>query len=160
MDDVLIYGASEEEHDVNLKRVMDVISAHKIPLNKKKSEFNKKEVEFLGHVISDKGIRQTDDRIAAIRSLKAPKSKEELQSLLGLITYVTRFIPHLASWTEPLRRLLDKEKKFEWGTRHDEILAEIKAWMSKSDYLGYFDLKDRTQVNHEIFMIVGFTRNL
>lgn len=148
MDDLLIYGESQEEHDRNLSKVMEVVEANEIPLNKEKCLFNMKELEFLGYMVSDKGIRQTDERVGAIKSLSAPKSKEELQSLLGLINYVTRFIPHLATQTEPLRRLLIKDVRFHWGSEHDEILKRIKDWMARTDYLGYFDLNDRTQVSN------------
>lgn len=146
MDDILIYGNTVEEHDQNLKNVMEVIKTHRIPLNEEKSELNRDEVEFLGYRISENGIRQTGERIAAILALKPPKSKEELQSLLGLITYVSRFIPHLATLTEPLRRLLVKDMPFLWKSIHDESLEKIKFWMSKSEFLGYFNLEDRTQV--------------
>lgn len=152
MDDILIYGKTAEEHDLKLEKVMEVIDRHKIPLNKEKSEFNRDTVEYLGYQISAKGIKQTDERIKSILALTAPKTKEELQSLLGLVTYVSRFIPHLATLTDPLRRLLVKETKFSWDLIHDKTLEEIKLWMSKSEFLGYFKSGDRTQVREfEIF---------
>lgn len=146
MDDVLIYGESEEEHDKNLKEVLSVIKKYNIPLNKEKSVFGKKELEFLGYHISQEGIRQTDERIEVIKNLRAPRTKEELQSLLGLITYVSKFIPHLATITEPLRSLLKNENRFIWKKEHEKILNDIKEWMTKSKHLGFFKSNDKTQV--------------
>lgn len=147
MDDVLIYGQSQEEHDRNLENVLKIVKQRKIPLNERKCEFDVEEIEFLGYRISNKGIRQTQERIEAIKSLTAPKNKSELQSLLGLINYVTKFIPHLATQTEELRKLVVKDVRFEWNREHDRALEEIKALMSRTDYLGFFDREDIIQVS-------------
>lgn len=115
MDDILVYGQTEEEHNEHLSKLRQRLAENEIPENKDKGEYNKTELEFLGYVINATGVRQTDERVKAIQELKRPSSKEELHSLLGLVTYVTRFIPHLATTTEPLRGLLKEGTTFVWG---------------------------------------------
>ena len=69
-------------------------------LNFEKCEFDKPEISFLGHTLNEQGIKADIDKKKAVQSFRRPKNKEETASFLGLLTYVARFIPHLASEAE------------------------------------------------------------
>lgn len=62
------------------------------------------------------------------------------------MTYVTRFVPNLATIVEPLRRLLKSEELFKWTNAHHEALKQIKIKMAEKEYLGFFKVGDQTQV--------------
>lgn len=144
IDDLLIYGATENEHDLCLTKVMTVLKDQDVLHNSQKCRIKMKEVKFLGHILSAEGIRPTEDKIQAIKSFKAPNSKEELRSLLGLINYVGKFMPDLATLTDCLRQLIKKEAKFEWLDEHGKALQKIVSIMSNCKTL--FDAKEKTRL--------------
>lgn len=72
MDDVLIHGATEKEHDTTLQRVLEILKDRNMRINEQKSVYSATEVEFLGYCVADKGIRPTEERVKAILGLQAP----------------------------------------------------------------------------------------
>ena len=80
-----------------------------------------------------------------IKDFRPPKTKEEVRSFLGLVTYVGKFISDLATVTEPLRILLKNESKFYWGQEQDKSFEMLKLKLSEIPTLSYFDPKQRTR---------------
>lgn len=146
MDDVLIHGATEKEHDTTLQRVLEILKDRNMRINEQKSVYSATEVEFLGYCVADKGIRPTEERVKAILGLQAPSSVTELRSLLGLINFVGRFVPNLSALTFNMRQLLIKDSSFQWNEAHDAELEKIKSILGKVESLGYFDPADDTQL--------------
>lgn len=87
-----------------------------------------------------------------IKSFREPKTKDEIQSYLGLINYVGKWIPDLSTVTEPIRKLLrlklGKNSNIEefWKDEQRKAFIKLKTLLSNNTVLGYFDPKDRTQV--------------
>lgn len=144
IDDVVIWGKSEEEHDNAVRKTLSVLKRHGIQLNMQKCKFKQKEVTFLGHQLSDKGVVPSDAKFKSIQQFRAPKTKEELRSFLGLVTYVSRFIPNLATETHPLREMLKASSPFEWKKVHQQSFETLKQRIGNIEHLGYYDPKDRT----------------
>lgn len=142
LDDVLVSGRTQAEHDKRLELLLNRMKEYGILLNEEKCVINVSELEFLGHELSEKGIRPTESRVSAIKSFREPRNVSELRSFLGLITYVGRFIPHLADKTESLRKLLRDGERFVWTDLHKEAFDSIKRAVCESNFLGYFDTKD------------------
>ena len=64
LDDIVVSGGSEEEHDKNLKNVLDVIKKSGLKLNEEKCVFRQKQIEFLGHIISAEGVQINPEKVA------------------------------------------------------------------------------------------------
>lgn len=143
LDDVLVSGRTQAEHDKRLHLLLNRMKEYGILLNEDKCVINVSQIEFLGHELTKTGIRPTESRISAIKSFREPRNVSELRSFLGLITYVGRFIPHLADKTEPLRKLLRDGEKFIWMDLHKQAFDSIKSAVCEADFLGYFDTKDQ-----------------
>jgi hypothetical protein len=62
----------------------------------KKSQFSLKKGKLLGHIVSAEGVKIDPARVEAIQRLSIPRSKKDIQSLLGKINFVRRFIPNFA----------------------------------------------------------------
>ena len=107
-------------------------------------QFNVGKLECLGYELSVEGIRPVESRISAIKQFRIPSNIAELRSFLGLITYVGRFIPDLATKTDPLRDMLRGNKKFEWTKTHQFAFEEIKNVVLKIENLGFYDPRDST----------------
>lgn len=144
LDDVMVWGSTQEEHDIRLVNLLNRFKEYNVRLNEDKCKYNADELEFLGHNLSAAGVKPTESRVRAVEQFRRPENVAELRSFLGLITYVGRFIPHLASKTDLLRALLKKETRFQWTSAHQLAFDEIKAAVSEIGYLGFFDPKDKT----------------
>lgn len=106
LDDILVFGSSQKEHDARLEALMNRLREYGVLLNLEKCLFSVDHLEFLGHEPSPAGIKPMKSRVLAIQQFREPTNAAELRSFLGLVTYVGRFIPHLATKSEPLRSLL------------------------------------------------------
>lgn len=115
-------------------------------VNEEKSKFDVASVVFLGHVIDGNGIRPEKSKVEAIKRFRKPKTIAELQSFLGLATYVGKFVPHLSTLTTKLRDLIKTNSLATWNQDHDKALIQIKESLSDETHLGFFDPKDRTQL--------------
>lgn len=112
----------------------------------KTSVFGVSSVIFLGHRLSERGVEAAEDKVAAIKSFRRPSSPEEVRSFLGLVNFVAKFIPNVATLTEPLRQLTKSDVPFEWQQQHTKAFNDLRDSMTKPVILGYYDPKDRTQV--------------
>lgn len=146
IDDILIFGSTQEEHDGRLQNAMKRLKTFDVTLNMEKCIFGVTNVEFLGHNLSADGITPTIDKVEAVKQFRPPETAEETRSFLGLINYVGKFIPDLATITDPLRKLTRSDVPFEWDQEQDNAFQKLKQYISSDLVLGYYNVKDRTQV--------------
>ena len=106
IDDVLVYGRTQEEHDKRLTRVLQKIATAGVTLNEDKCEISQTQVKFLGQLIDQHGIHPDAAKVSAIKDMKAPTNITELRRFLGMVNQMGKFIPQLAEATKPLRELL------------------------------------------------------
>ena len=108
-DDIIIWGKSKLELKSHTIKVLDAVLQSGLKLNKSKCQFNKKEINFLGHKISQKGVEADPRKVTAIYDMPNPTTVKELQRFLGITNYVSKFIPNYLEITTPLRQLLEKD---------------------------------------------------
>lgn len=146
IDDIIVYGADKEEHDKRLAAVLETLSKNEVTLNQEKCIYGVSKLKFLGHNLSADGITPDSDKLESIRKFREPTTGEEVRSFLGLVNYVGKFIPNLATSTDPLRILTKKGQTFKWGKEQREAFDDLKKSMSDTITLGYYDVDDRTQL--------------
>ena len=108
VDDLLIWGTTEEQHDTRLDRVLQCAQQRNLKLNKDKSRIKLKEISYIGHVLSEEGIKPDLKKVIAITEMKHPANKDELQRFLGMMMYLSKFIPDYSEISAPLRTLLKR----------------------------------------------------
>ncbi|XP_055633245.1 uncharacterized protein K02A2.6-like [Toxorhynchites rutilus septentrionalis] len=146
LDDVVVHGKTQQEHTERLMAVLQRLDEYGVLLNDKKCVYNVRSLEFLGHILSVDGIHPTESRVDLIQRLREPRNVSELRSFLGLVCYVGRFIPDLASRTDSLRKLLRLGVRFQWTEKERNDFEAIKTAICNIDYLGFFNPKDRTKL--------------
>lgn len=146
LDDIIVYGSTENEHDHCLNNVMQVLNTHNVLLNKSKCLFKVQELEFLGHKLSSQGIEADQRKVKTIMEFRSPQNKEEVRSFLGLVTYLGKFLPDLGTATDPLRQLTKQDTIFDWNESHQQHFNSLKRSLAKLPTLSYFDPKRRTQL--------------
>jgi membrane protease subunit (stomatin/prohibitin family) len=126
MDDILVFGASQEENDGRLENVMRKLSEAGIALNSAKCEFSKDRITFVGHVIDRNGIQPDPKKVSAIKYYDAMQNVIDVRRFLGMVNQLGRFTPYLAEHSKPLRDLLHKDNEFTWDLRRSRPLARLK----------------------------------
>lgn len=113
-----------------------------------KCEFLKKEVTYLGHVISSNGVSPNPKKLQAVREFPVPKNVKNVQQFLGLCNYYRRFIKNFADISKPLTILLKKHKEFEgkkekpvleWGESQNKAFEQLKELLTTAPVLIYPD---------------------
>ena len=117
-----------------------------LTLNKSKCKFRMKKLTFMGHTLSSDGISPSDDKISAVKFAREPKSASEVRSFLGLVQFTARFIPNLATVSEPLRKLTRKNEIFKWEADQAKAFKELQNSLTKAETLAYFDKMAETQI--------------
>ena len=105
------------------------------------------EIRYFGHILTSKGLKIDDQKLSAIRQMDAPKDRAELETILGMVTYLTQFAPNLATLTAPLRDLLKKDVEFIWDACHDRAFQKIKDVLTDCPVLAYFNKDVTLQVD-------------
>ena len=139
VDDFLIHGSTEEEHDRRLRQVLERCRQVNLKLNLGKCEFKKTELQYLGHVISQNSLTSDQSKTKAICDMPEPQNKGDVRRILGMVTYLTKFCPNLSTIAVPLRDLTRKEVAWTLDTVHKDALAQIKALVSSTTVLKLFD---------------------
>lgn len=113
IDDILIHGKDKEEHDRRLRDVLETAKKRGVKFNYSKCQFGKNKLKFMGHIITNKAILPDNNKTEAITNMPSPTNKKELQRVLGVLNYVSKFIPNFSIETTPLRELLKNNVHFE-----------------------------------------------
>lgn len=122
MDDILVYAETLDDLETITKKVVDRLALAGLKLNEEKCVFRANRVKFLGHIFSGNGLEADPDKIAAIKLLELPQNKQQLQRLLGMVTYLSKFIPNLSMLTESMRLLLPMDVAWLWGPEQQASL--------------------------------------
>ena len=145
-DDILVYAENEEDHDKTLRQVLKRCKMGGIKLNRKKCEFKIKEVKYLGHIISEEGIKIDPEKVEDIINMPQPEDRAGVQRLLGSLNYLAKFIPNLSTMTHPIRQLLNKKSRFQWTFEHTKAMTEIKKCLTTAPVLGFYDVKGDVKI--------------
>jgi hypothetical protein len=112
IDNILVYSKCMEEHEDHLRIVLQRLREHQLYAKFSKCEFWIKEVPFLGHVVSPKGIVVDPRKVKEILDWKPPTTVSEVRSSLGLVGYYRRFILNFSNIVKPVTELVKKESKY------------------------------------------------
>ena len=97
-----------------------------ISLNPKKSQFALEDGKLLGHVVSAAGVQTDPERVKAIQALTLPRSKKDIQSFLGKIIFLRRFIPNFAELVKHITSMLKKGAEVRWTDAARKYFDSIK----------------------------------
>lgn len=139
LDDFVVSGATQEEHDARLKQVLDIVEETGLRLNVSKCTLSVPSVEFLGHRVDAEGIHPLEDKVKAILEAPMPQNVKQLQAFLGLINFYDHFIDKKASHFFPLYKLLEKGAKWEWGPLQENAVKVVRAILTSSTTLAHYD---------------------
>ena len=147
MDDVLIFGATQAEHDHHLTAALNRLEEAGVTLNPSKCKFGCSCVSFLGHIVDKSGIRADPSKTSAILQMEPPRNVPELRRFLGMANQLGKFSPHLAEISQPLRELLSTRRSWTWGPDQQAAFTQVQKELSQPTVLALYDPKAPTKVS-------------
>ena len=135
-----MFGKGKDEHDKNLRDVLQRLKDNNLRLNKDKCEFSKSEIRFYGHIFSFSDVKSDPKKVEAIGNASQPQNASDIKSLLGITQYVSRFIPKYATITAPLRLLPRQDMPWKWEQEQQKALEELKDVLAGDQVMSYSEM--------------------
>ncbi len=134
----------EEEPRQSAKKVLKTVLQHAkdygITFNGEKCQFGVHEIEFYGYLFTGSGLKPSADKVRVIRGCGPPTSKDDIKSFLGVIGYLSRFIPRYSSPVAPLHELTHKQERFRWGPKEQNAFKELTECIMDETAIAYFNM--------------------
>ena len=137
VDDFLILSQNFEQHLQHLKMVFERLDTANLKLSPAKCQFAVKEVKFLGHIVSKKGIQANPEKCEAIKNFPQPNNVKQLRSFIGLSNFYRKFIKDYSKKISPLNQLLKKGKKFVWCEKCQLAFDKVKQSLTSPPILKF-----------------------
>ena len=140
-DDIVVYGYNSDfsDHDENLRAVLQRARETGLRFNLDKCKFRCTRIPFFGHIIGAEGLQPDPRKIDSILSMDPSTSLADLQTFIGMVQFLSRFIPNLASLAASLWGLTKKTSDFVWSPEHQSATDHIKKAIVAPTSLQYFD---------------------
>ena len=135
MDDILVMGKDQAEHDHRLKQVLDRLVERRRTFNLDKCSFSQSRLQYLGQILDSEGVRKDPSKVKAIVDVAEPQDVGDLRRFLGLVNH--------------LRDLLKKENAWVWGPAQQEAFQRLKADMASEQVLALYDPEKETVVSSD-----------
>lgn len=137
IDDVVVYSATVDEHFDRLNLVLDRFRGAGLRLKPSKCCLLAERVEFLGHIVSAKGVEVDPGKIARVKDWPEPRNLREVRSFVGLCAYYRRYVPNFSTICKPLFLLTKKGEPFVWGPAQKSAMSRMKELLTQAPILGY-----------------------
>ncbi len=147
VDDILVWGTDMDSHNTHLVRALDKCRERGLKLNKDKCDIGKNKITYVGHTLTDMGLRPDHVKVEAIHQMDKPDSVEAIQRFLGMVKYLSKFIPNFSQISAPLRLLTEKETEWHWNEEQEKGFQKLKDAIANAPVLSYFDLKKTTKLS-------------
>jgi hypothetical protein len=139
MDDIIIYSKTLEDHCAHLEQVIQLLIKAGLKLNPDKCDFFRKQILFLGHLVSEEGIRPNSTLVEKIRECPFPTSKRKVRSFLGLASYYRRFIKDFSKIAKPLYDLTKQNINFHWTEDCQKAFEHLRTCLTTKPVVIYPD---------------------
>ena len=138
VDDIVIFARTQEELLHRLRIVFDRLRQVGLKIKPSKCVLFQREVKFLGHLVSERGIEPLPEKIAAIRNWPVPHCLRDVRAFYGLVSYYRKFVGGFATIAEPLTRLTRKQvTKFEWNDDAQQAFETLKMAIEEATTLAF-----------------------
>ena len=137
LDDIIIFSKTEEEHLQHLEEIFVRLRKFGLKMKREKCSFFKKHIQYLGHLVSEKGFEPLPEKLESIRKMPAPRTAKEVKQFLGLIGYYQKFVPHFADISRPLTKLTRHNVTFEWTDQCAKAFNHLHELLMEYPILRY-----------------------
>ena len=139
LDYIIIFSKNECEHLKHIKIIFQKLIAAGLKLKESKCDFFKKEIHYLGHLVSSEGIHPLPEKLDTIHNMPRPKTPKEIKQFLGLCGYYRKFIPRFSDTVIPLSKLTAHDAIFVWCEQCELSFQMLKDTLVSAPILKYPD---------------------
>ena len=139
LDDVITHSSTMEAHVEHVERILSMHSTYGLKLNLRKCQIFQTSVQYLGHVVSESGIKMLPSHVEKVLDWKEPKTGKELQSFLGFVNYYSAFLKDYGKLAADLNGLRNKKGAIELTPSMKEDFQNLKKAFSESPVRAYPD---------------------
>ena len=143
IDDIVVFGNTVEQHLDRLESIFSRLRKAGLKLKPSKCSLLKRKVEFLGHVVSARGVEADPDKISKVKDWPQPRDVSEVRSFIGLCAYYRRFVRGFSDLCKPLYRLTEKGVTFHWGRDQEAAFIALKDKLTSAPILAFPNETDK-----------------
>ena len=151
IDDMLVKSVTEDEHITDLQETFKTLKQYGMKLNPEKCAFGVSSGKFLGFLVSKRGIEACPTQIRALVEMPSPRTKKQVQKLVGMLNALGRFISKSSDRCRPIFNLLKAQVQFEWSDDCEEAFQQLKQ------YLGSVPILSKAEDGEELFLYLAVT---
>jgi transposase InsO family protein len=137
IDDIIIFSKNEAQHEQAVEKVLGRLGWAQLTLKPEKCQFFKSQVEYLGHLVTDKGIYPLNRNIQKVVNYPVPQNLTQLRSFVGLASFYRKFVKDFANIAKPLTEMTKKGKVWSWGAVEQEAFQKLKTELVNPPILCY-----------------------
>lgn len=138
IDDILIYSKGWKAHMEQLEEVLKLLDQHQLVANRKKCSFGQRTIEYLGHLIHEKGVAVDPSKVQSVLKWPIPRNVKGVRGFLGLTGYYRKFIRDYGKIAKPLTELTKKDN-FKWSPSAQQAFEELKEKLTTAPVLSLPD---------------------
>ena len=151
LDDIIFFSSTWEEHLALLRQVFERLRHANLKLGAQKCTFAAKEVNYLGHRVTEEGLLPDSSLLAAIREIPPPTTATEVRSFLGLAGYYRRYVKNFSAIAGPLHALTRKDVVFHWSTECQAAFDKLKTLLTTSPITAFPDFSQAFRLYTDAF---------
>ena len=137
LDEIIIFSKTAEEHLLHIRKVFEKLRSAKLSMKLSKCHFFSKKIQYLGHILSTKGICPLPATTQTIQKMHPPTTPKHVCAFLGLVGYYRKFIKKFTKIAKPLNLLTRQQVKFEWSPEHQQAFMKLKDSVIQAPILFY-----------------------
>ncbi|MCG8033309.1 MAG: DDE-type integrase/transposase/recombinase [Candidatus Thiodiazotropha taylori] len=146
LDDLIIHARTFFEHLRKLDQVFTRLAEAGLKLKPSKCNLLQCEVLFLGHVISESGLKPDINKVKCIKEWAVPKNVHDVRSFCGFCSYYRRFIKNFSQRAAPINRLLEAGQPFDWNNQCQESFEDLKSALTGKEVMAF-------PQDHDLFIV-------
>jgi len=135
LDNILIFTQTEKEHEQAVWRVLEVLAEHKLFLRPEKCEFHRKQIEYLGLVISENKVEMDPVKVARVHNWPTLENRTDVQAFIGFVNFYCRFIWDFSTIARPLFDLTRSDKAWNWDAKEQKAFEHLKMAVTTASVL-------------------------
>ncbi|KAG7579151.1 Ribonuclease H-like superfamily [Arabidopsis thaliana x Arabidopsis arenosa] len=153
IDDMLVKSSKKEDHIKHLEECFEILNQYQMKLNPAKCTFGVPSGEFLGYIVTKRGIEANPNQINAFLNMPSPKNFKEVQRLTGRIAALNRFISRSTDNSLPFYQILKGNKGFLWDEKCEEAFGQLKAYLTTPPVLS------KPEVDEKLYLYVSVSKH-
>ena len=145
-DDIVIVGSTEAEHDTRLATVVQRLAERGLTVNEKKCQIKLTSIKYMGHVLSQEGLKVSDEKVKAIAHAPPLTDASQMRSFLGLAQFCAKFVSQFATITAPLWDLTKQDAEWKWEREEQSAFDQLKTALINAPVMAYYSVGRPTRI--------------